>query len=64
MGFKVADERAEEAAREEIPIPTMSSDLQRDIDEATIPVDDRDPTEPVYDWDRENPDMSVGPHLS
>jgi hypothetical protein len=25
-------------------------------------VDDRDPTKPVYDWDRENPDMLVGTH--
>jgi hypothetical protein len=53
MGFKVADERAEEAAKEEILIPTMSADLQRDMDEAAIPVDDREPTEPVYYWDRE-----------
>jgi hypothetical protein len=32
------------------------------MNEAGIPVDDRGPTEPVYDWDRENPDMLVGTH--
>ena len=62
MGFKAADERAEKVAREEIPIPAMPSDLHTAMDEAAIPVDDRDPTEPVMDWDRENPDMSVGTH--
>jgi hypothetical protein len=62
MGFKVADERAEEAAREDIHIPAMSSELQREMGEAAIPVDDREPTEPVYDWDRDAPDMSIGTH--
>ena len=28
MGFKAADERAEEAAREAIPIPTMIAEMQ------------------------------------
>ena len=42
--LKATDERAEEAAREEIPIPAMSSDMQREMAEATIPVDDRDAT--------------------
>jgi hypothetical protein len=60
MGFTTVDERAEEAAREEIPIPAMSKELQQEMDAAAIPVDDRDPSEPMYDWDRDNPDMSVG----
>jgi hypothetical protein len=60
MGFREADERG--GGTEEIPIPAMDSDLQRAMDEAAIPVDDKDPTEPVYDWDRDNPDMSVGTH--
>ena len=60
MGFRDADERGGEGGIEEIPIPAMDSDLQRAMDEAAIPVDDKDPTEPVYDWDRDNPDMSLG----
>jgi hypothetical protein len=40
MGFKATDERVEEVAREEIPIPAMTSELQGEMDEATIPVDD------------------------
>ena len=62
MGFRDADERGGEGGTEEIPIPAMDSDLQRAMDEAVIPVDDKDPTEPVYDWDRDNPDMSLGTH--
>jgi hypothetical protein len=38
MGFKVADERGEEAAREKIPIPAMSSELEKRDGEATIPI--------------------------
>ena len=62
MGFKAADERAEEAAREEIPIPAMTSELQGEMDEAAIPVDDTDGAEPINDWDRDNPNMLVGTH--
>jgi len=60
MGFKVADERAKEAAREEIPILAMTSELQREMGEVAIPVDGREPTKPMYDWDRDCPIMSVG----
>jgi hypothetical protein len=49
MGFKATDERAEEVAREEIPIPAMTSELQGEMNEATIPVDDTDAVEPVND---------------
>jgi hypothetical protein len=40
----------------------MKSELQREIREAAIPMDDRETTEPVYDWDRDVPDMSVRTH--
>jgi hypothetical protein len=30
------------------------------MDEAGIFVDDNGPEEPILDWDRDNPDMSVG----
>ena len=55
-----ADERAEEAARQAVPIPTMTSEMQSDMAEAAVPVDDKVPEEPIFDWDRDNPDMSVG----
>jgi len=57
MGFKDKDERAED-----IPIPGMSSEVQGDMAEAAIPVDDTEAIEPLFDWDRDNPDMSVGTH--
>jgi len=51
MGFKAADERAEEAAREAIPIPTMTAEMQQDMSEAAIPVDDNVEEEPMFEWD-------------
>ena len=58
--FKAADERAEEAAREAVPIPTMTAEMQKDMGESVVPVDDNVPDEPMFQWDRDNPDMSVG----
>ena len=60
MGFKAADERAEEVARQAVPIPTMTDEMQSDMAEAAVPVDDNVQEEPIFDWDRDNPDMSVG----
>lgn len=60
MGFQAADERAEEAARRAVPIPAMSAEMTRDMEEAAVPVDDFAQEEPLFDWDRDNPDMSVG----
>ena len=60
MGFKAIDGRAEEAAREAVPIPTMTSEMQKDMGESVVPVDDNVPDEPMFQWDRDNPDMSVG----
>jgi hypothetical protein len=62
MGFQAAHESVEEAAREEFPIPVISNELQREMEDAAIPVDDAAPTEPMTDWDMDNPDMSVGTH--
>jgi len=56
MGFKAADERVEEAARQAVHIPTMTAEMQSDMAEA----DDNVEEEPLFDWDRDNPDMSVG----
>ena len=60
MGFKAVDERAEEAAREAVPIPTMTAEMQKDMGESIVLVDDNVPEEPMFEWDRDNPDMSVG----
>ena len=60
MGFKAVDERAEEAAREAVHIPTMTAEMQKDMGESVVPVDDNVPDEPMFQWDRDNPDMSVG----
>lgn len=60
MGFEAADERAQEAARESVPIPTMTAEMADQMDEAAVPVDDNADEEPLYDRDRDNPDLSVG----
>ena len=60
MGFKAIDERAEEAAREAVPIPTMTAEMQKDMGESVVPVDDNVPEEPMFQWDRNNLDMYVG----
>jgi hypothetical protein len=62
MGFQVAHESVEEAAREEFPILVISNELQREMEDVAIPVDDAAPTEPMADWDMDNLDMSVGTH--
>jgi hypothetical protein len=38
----------------------MTSEMTRDMGEVVVPVDDNVPEEPVFEWDRGNPDMSVG----
>jgi hypothetical protein len=61
MGFKATDERAaEEAVRESVPIPTMTAEMQSDMVDAAVPVDDNADEEPLFDWDRDNPDLFVG----
>ncbi|CAL5030757.1 unnamed protein product, partial [Urochloa decumbens] len=57
MGFKAADESAEHEAASEPAIPVIPAELQDDMRDASIPVDDTDPAEPVIDWDRDNPEM-------
>jgi hypothetical protein len=38
----------------------MTAEMQHDMHEAAILVDDNANEEPVLDWDRDNPDLSVG----
>jgi len=49
MGFKAADERADEAAREAVPIPTTIVEMQSDMVDGPIPVDDHVGEEPMFD---------------
>jgi hypothetical protein len=49
MGFKATDERAEAAATEVVPNPSMSADMQRDFVDAAIHVDDIVEEEPSHD---------------
>jgi hypothetical protein len=60
MGFNEADEKAAEKDTEDPAIPVEPMGIHEGLREAAIPVDDVDPAEPVMDWDRDFPDMSVG----
>ncbi|WVZ84976.1 hypothetical protein U9M48_031941, partial [Paspalum notatum var. saurae] len=60
MGFEAKDREAAEKADEAYAIPCMTAEMEKDFSEASILVDDNDMAEPIADWDRDNPDMSVG----
>lgn len=60
MGFKAADERVAQAIEEEIAIPVIPEDVLHDMNEAGVVVHDNEHSEPMLDWDRDNPPMSVG----
>jgi hypothetical protein len=60
IGFWAADQSADDAAREAIPIPAMTAAMQQKMNEAAVPVDDNVPEEPLFHWDKDNPDLSVG----
>jgi hypothetical protein len=38
----------------------MPVEMQQDMVDTAVAVDDNDPVEPHMDWDRDNPEMSVG----
>jgi hypothetical protein len=54
MGFK------ESEATQEVPITAMTAEMQADMGEAAVNVDDIVDEESLHEWDRDNPDMSVG----
>ncbi|WVZ93499.1 hypothetical protein U9M48_039471 [Paspalum notatum var. saurae] len=60
MGFKAANIDGEEARAAEIPIPMIPTELEDDLRDVSILVDDKAPEEPLLDWDRDHPDVSVG----
>ena len=45
---------------QEVPIPAMSAEMQANMAEAAVNVDDTVDEEPMHEWDRDNPDTSVG----
>ena len=59
MGFKKAVE-PEEGVGQQVPIPAMTAEMQEDMNEAVVNVDDTVDEEPLYEWDRDNPNLSVG----
>ena len=59
MGFEDVEPTPEEGI-EEVPIPGMSAEMQADMEEAAVNVDDTVHEEPMHEWDRDNPEMSVG----
>jgi hypothetical protein len=60
MGFQQADPTPEQNARTEVPIPPMTAEMEQQMNEAAVNVDDTADEEPLYEWDRDNPDLSVG----
>jgi len=60
MGFQQAEATQEQGGTEEVPIPAIPPEVQQEMNEAAVDVDDTADEEPLYEWDRNNPDMSVG----
>ena len=61
MGFKATDEGiAGVDGPPEIPVPKIPPKLQEEMDATAIPVHDNEPTKPLFFYDRDNPDMSIG----
>jgi hypothetical protein len=59
MGFKESEATTEEG-RQEVPILAMLAEMQADMSEVAVNVDDTVDEEPMHEWDRDNPYMSVG----
>ena len=61
MGFKAADEGIAGADGPlEILVPEIPPDVEEEMEATTISVDDNEATEPLFFYDRDNPDMSIG----
>ena len=61
MGLKAIDEGTTGGdGSKEIPVPEISPELQEEMDATAIPVNDNEATEPMFFYDRDNPDMSIG----
>jgi hypothetical protein len=61
MGFKAVDDGiAGGDGPPEILVPDIPPMVQEEMDAAALPVDDNEATEPLFFYDRDNPDMSIG----
>jgi len=61
MGFKATDEGIAGAdGPPEILVLEIPPEVEEEMDAAAIPVDDNEATEPLFFYDRDNPDMSIG----
>lgn len=58
-GFKATDDEATPIAGQEVSIPDIPVEILQEMEEYAIPVDDQASSEPIIDWDRDNPDMEV-----
>jgi hypothetical protein len=59
MGFRDQDEGIAEGSKE-IPVPEIPPEVQAEMEAATVPVDDNEAAEPMFFYDRDNPEMTVG----
>ncbi|OQU81486.1 hypothetical protein SORBI_3006G065850 [Sorghum bicolor] len=60
-GFKAAEEAATASGPEEVPIPSIPTEIQQEMKDTALHADDKATAEPIIDWDRDNPAMDVGP---
>jgi hypothetical protein len=59
MGFRDQDEGIAEGSKE-IPVPEIPPEVQAEMEAAAVPVDDNEAAEPMFFYDRDNPEMTVG----
>ena len=59
MRFEEVEPTPEEGTKE-VPIPAMSAEMQADMEEAAVNIGDTVHEEAIHEWDRDNPEMSVG----
>jgi hypothetical protein len=59
MGFRDQDEGIAEGSKE-IPVPEIPPEVQAEMEAAAVPVDDNKAAEPMFFYDRDNPEMTVG----
>ena len=61
MGFKAADEEiAGVDGPPEIPVPEIPPEVEEEMEAAVILVDDNEAYEPLFFYDRDSPNMSIG----
>jgi hypothetical protein len=59
MDFRDQDEGIAEGSKQ-IPVPEIPPEVQAEIEAAAVPVDDNEAAEPMFFYDRDNLEMTVG----